>query len=71
MKTKELRIFGQPITDSNLETEKVTRRQAEGIARKRAEKYRRSPWGKDAHGFVFETERYFNIQVGFGKLKNA
>ena len=71
MKMKELWICGKPVTDSNFEPVNVTKTQANAISRKQEAKYRRLLWGKDAHGFVFETERYFNVSVGFGKVKNV
>lgn len=71
MTTKHLRISGQPVTDSNFEPVKVTRKQAESLSRQEQRDFQKMPWGKDAKGFVFEAEQYFNVTVGFGRLKNA
>lgn len=71
MTTKHLRVSGQPVTDSNFEPVSVTRKQAESLSRQKQREFKKLPWGKDAKGFVFETERYFNVAIGFGRLKNA
>ena len=71
MQLKQLRIDGQPCTDSDFNVIKVSRKQADAIAKKRERDFRRLQWGRNAHGFVFEAAEHLNVTLGFGRLKNA